>query len=513
MTAAYRGIPTGPLRFRGLARAALLAVVALACSAHVGSDTVFFDGMAGPHSIRVIIRPPQVIPGLADISVRVKGGGADRVTVQPFRWDLGEGGAPPPDLAEPVPGDEELYAAQLWLMTFGSYSVHVEVEGPDGSGTAVVPLNARRTAVLAMPRWYGLILLGLAAFLFVGAVTIVGAAVRESVVSPGEAPTRRRRRRAVIMMAGSVLVFGLALYGGKVWWDAEDRAAQSGIYAAFSVDAEARLEEGGRVLAFAIVDEAWRAGEWTPLVPEHGKLMHMFLVRDDFGAFAHVHPVPIDTTVFELRLPEELPAGNYRIYADIVHESGFTQTLVDTTDIMASGPAQAVLQGDPDDSWLSGSVPVSEGDASNSSVTFDDGSVMTWDRPMEIRVGSEMTLSFRVSDPDGAPAHLEPYMGMLSHAAVSRDDGAVFVHLHPTGSVSMGALQTFTMRTEADSVIGTLGRRMMEEGTVGGAMPMEGGSEVSFPFEFPRDGRYRIWVQVKRDGRVLTGAFDAEVSE
>ncbi len=513
MTVTSRGSPTGPSRFRGLARAALLAAVALAGSAHVGSDTVFFEGMAGPHSIRVVIRPPQVIPGLADISVRVKGGGADRVTVQPFRWDVGEGGAPPPDPAEPVTGDEELYSAQLWLMTFGSYSVHVTVEGPDGSGTAVVPLNARRSVVLAMPRWFGVMLLGLAAFLFVGAVTIVGAAVREGVVSSGEVPSPRRRRRALIMMAGSVVVFGLALYGGKAWWDAEDRAAQSGIYAAFSVDAEARLEEAGRVLAFTIVDDAWRAGEWTPLVPDHGKLMHMFLVRDDFGAFAHVHPVPIDTTVFELRIPEDLPAGNYRIYADIVHESGFTQTLVDTTDIMASVPGQDVVLGDPDDSWLAGSVPVSEGEVNESNVTLDDGAVMTWDRPAEIRVGSEMTLTFRVSDPDGSPAHLEPYMGMLSHAAVSRDDGTVFVHLHPSGSVSMGALRTFTMRTEADSVIGTLGRRMMEEVTVGGAMPLEGASEVHFPFEFPRDGRYRIWVQVKRDGRVLTAAFDAEVTE
>ena len=34
---------------------------------------------------------------------------------------------------------------------------------------------------------------------------------------------------------------------------------------------------------------------------------------------------------------------------------------------------------------------------------------------------------------------------------------------------------------------------------------------VSFPFGLPKRGDYRIFVQVKRGGRINTGAFDARV--
>ena len=35
--------------------------------------------------------------------------------------------------------------------------------------------------------------------------------------------------------------------------------------------------------------------------------------------------------------------------------------------------------------------------------------------------------------------------------------------------------------------------------------------ELAFPYEFPKPGRYRIWVQMKPAGKVLTGVFDADV--
>ena len=55
--------------------------------AHVGSPNIFFEGDAGPYPVRVMIRPPRVVPGLAEISVRVKTNGVSKITVLPARWD------------------------------------------------------------------------------------------------------------------------------------------------------------------------------------------------------------------------------------------------------------------------------------------------------------------------------------------------------------------------------------------------------------------------------------------
>ena len=54
-----------------------------------------------------------------------------------------------------------------------------------------------------------------------------------------------------------------------------------------------------------------------------------------------------------------------------------------------------------------------------------------------------------------------------------------------------------------------------ELGSPASAMPTAqagAGNEVAFPYEFPRPGNYRLWVQVRTGGRVLTGVFDAVVN-
>ena len=83
--------------------------------AHVGSPNVFFEGMAGPYPVHVIVQPAEVIPGLAQISARVEGGGVERVTALPIKWNAGRKGAPPPDVARLVQGETNLYLSLIHI--------------------------------------------------------------------------------------------------------------------------------------------------------------------------------------------------------------------------------------------------------------------------------------------------------------------------------------------------------------------------------------------------------------
>ena len=470
-------------------------------SAHVGSPNIFFDGSAGPYPVRVVIRPPGVVPGQAEITVRALADGVTGVSVQPVRWNLGVEGAPRPDAARPVEGHDGMWTAQLWFMEFGSYSVRVIVDGVEGEHIVIVPVPAMATQRLGMPVPLAVVLAGLGLLLLVGALTIVGAGVREAVLPPGAVPDAARVRRAWIARAVALPVLALALFGGSRWWDAENTAYLTNMYEPLQITSDVSTDSAGPALTLRITDPAWSEGRWSPFVPDHGKLMHMFLVRDDLGAFAHVHPVRIDSSAFRQPMPP-LPPGSYRLYADVVHESGFTQTL---TDVVTVAEPLADAEGlDPDDSWLTDMPPADAG-----GVALADGSRMVWERPASpLIAGQELELRFTIDAPDGSPAHLEPYMGMLGHAAVTRDDGAVFVHLHPMGTVSMAAHQLFEQRARGDTVRDARGELVLRAGPAHAAHA----AGVTFPYEFPQAGRYRIWVQVKRSGRVLTGVFDAEVA-
>src|SRR5262245_48556355 len=103
-----------------------LLVPMLAC-AHVGSPNVFYAGQAGVQPVTVAVRPPATLPGIADVDVRVQSAEVSRVSVRAMISGI-DNAAPPATEAVRSLGDPLLFAAQVWLLRPGSYTVEVTVE-------------------------------------------------------------------------------------------------------------------------------------------------------------------------------------------------------------------------------------------------------------------------------------------------------------------------------------------------------------------------------------------------
>jgi len=244
----------------------------------------------------------------------------------------------------------------------------------------------------------------------------------------------------------------------------------------------------------------------------------------------HLHPDQVATGNFELHLPS-IPAGDYRLYADVVHATGFPETLV--TSLTLPQVTGRPLQGD-DATGTAPALAANAGCAANAPASFKlpDGYSMVWDNASVQPAKTPQVFEFSLRDGSGQPARdVALYMGMLGHAAFVKDDGKVFAHVHPSGTVSMAALmmaaaqnQPKSETSEAIAAIPEMededtpadkGAKKLKDSMAG--MDMSGNdvhasmlpNTVGFPYGFPTPGAYRIFVQMKHGGTIETASFDA----
>jgi hypothetical protein len=494
-------------------RIVLAILLAGPCLAHVGSPDVFFQGDAGPYHLVVAIRTPQMIPGVAEIQIRSSAPGVRQVKIVPL-YIVGEGSKypPPPDVLRPSKDDPQFFRGKLWLMASGSWQVRIEADGDAGSGTIAVPVPAAARNTLPMQAGLGALLSGLTVLLVFAMVSIIGAARREGQLEPGLEPGPLQRRSARVVMAVTFLIVVGVLVMGGLWWKvAAANLSDRMIYKAPELFVS--LVPGDKMI-LRIGDSKWHSRRpqtvATVLIPDHGHLMHLFLIRvPQMDRFYHLHPAPDQAGVFVDELPP-IAAGHYQLFADIVRESGFPDTLSAEIDIprMAGKP----LGGD--DSTAAAPPIASRSPSSRESFVsaLSDGTRMVWERGSHPLPANQLLwFKFRVEDANGKPVEsLEPYMGMAGHAEFVRSDLSVFAHVHPDGSVPMAAVEladaTLPLRTQPSESTNSSAMPDMPGMALGPIAP-----EVEFPYGFPKPGIYRIFVQVKRNARVETGVFDAEV--
>ncbi len=494
-----------------IAFAALLAFSGIA-RAHIGSPDIYLDGKAGPYQLFVTIRPPVVIPGVAELEVRSSSEGVSAMHAVPLPMS-GPGAkfAPVPDKLIASKEDAQLFTGSLWMMAPGSWQVRIVVDGSQGSGTLSIPVPSAALATKRMPFGLGAILLALGMFLVGGAVAMAGASVRESRLDPGVVPSSRQVRAGRAAMGVALLIVAGAVWIGDSWWNSKARSYGQEVYKPLRMGASLSTSE---ILTLKLDDPGWLNEKgWRSLftrsvddfIPDHGHLMHLYAIREPgLDVVYHLHPELTAPGVFRLSLPS-MPAGNYRLYADVVHANGFPETLVSSLNL-PSGITGRALAGD-DAAGKSTAASMTTG--TSSKFTLPDGYRMVWLLPPGgLHTREPELFRFRLERPDGTvPSNMAFYMGMMGHAAFVKTDGTVFAHVHPTGSVPMAAV----MLAEKQNPASTSSEGMDMPGM---AMPNANASlpnEVAFPYGFPAAGRYRIFVQMKHGETVETGVFDATV--
>jgi len=492
--------PRALIRILAFATAACLAFASPAL-AHVGSPDVFYEGDAGAYHLFVTVNVPQVIPGVAEVQVRSADGNVSGVSTSVTR--LTGGGsryAPVPDVAVRSTVDPHLFTSSIWLMEYGSLRLLLKVRGDKGNAEMSVPVASFARRNLAMPRWLGALLLALTTALALGAISIVGAAARESMIDPGAQPDARARRRGLTAMGTTAAIAAAIFYLAFTWWNADARA-YTRITRLFKPPPLSATLESDHLKVQAAESEWSRHRVMDKLLADHGYLMHLFLLRTPgFDRFWHLHPQHAPDGSFDAALPP-LDSGRYKLFADVVDESGFPWTLVGEIDLpdVRGGAIGS------DDSG--GSFPPINASSDRCVDVLSDGTRVVWKHD-QLRANTPMPLRFSVEDRGGAPASdLEPYLGMAAHLEVVKSDLSVFAHIHPSGSAPMAALMLINRQDDSGAKARSMADMPMH--------PMPGmnrlSPELSMPYGFPSPGEYRLFLQFRRAGRIETAAFDAQV--
>ena len=230
---------------------------------HVGSPNVYLVGDAGPYHLLLTVNPPAMVPGVAQVQVRLTSGTVSSIRITPVYVNGKDQGLPPTSDLMQRAADPQWFTGKVWLMESGSWEVRVEVSGPQGIGKLAVPVPVFARRTLPMQKALGTLLFGLMLALSIGIVSIAGAAAREGGLGAAAIPSSRNKRGGRIAMAISSVIVVTILALGNWWWNAQAAdLKQNMLYSAPPLRVSF---DGTDQLTLRIEDDCWhksRKDQW-----------------------------------------------------------------------------------------------------------------------------------------------------------------------------------------------------------------------------------------------------------
>ena len=203
------------------------------------------------------------------------------------------------------------------------------------------------------------------------------------------------------------------------------------------------------------------------LAVTHTEKMHIMLIDPSLQDYHHVHPKSggLDGIYRFSFTPNK--AGNYRVFTEIVPLRSRRQAIA---------LSEFEVTGKPNDAKFKRSIQsIVKG------VHFELLGV-----PEVLKTGRDYSLDLNVRNEDGSSIILETVMGSKGHMVAFDAEAKGFAHMHPVDDV-------ITSRTAG---LGGVGRE---------------DSELTFLFNVPNPGWYRLFAQIQVKGEALFGHFDLYV--
>ena len=474
-------------------------------TAHIGLRYMVYEHRGENISLRVYLKLPESAPGIVDISFKSFTDNIDKISVNSelkSSSKVGENSSH--NIAIPVNGEENTFSSKLPLFKYGTYSINVNIQQKGRIEQVIIPVNffARETFKLdsnSLP-----VLFIIAFFLSILGIFFIKNAYLYNQKKEFDKALKNKNNSRFTQFAEIFIIIFMISYVSTTWWDERKINYDQNNY--FNLKNNVNIANNGKydILKINIVDKKWINEKMPNLIPDHGKIMHMYMISDDFKHLAHLHPTRAeDRNSFFVRMPP-FGEGAYSLYMDITHETGFSHTMTNKINYnknnISIDTSITTSLIDPDDSW-----------------TQDlDAIKITWvDIQSFYEAEKDIPMRFTIKK-NGKPSPIQNYMGMGAHAALIKNDGSIFAHLHPTGTINMASKHIYERGIKKEQMIDN---RSIELDLINpqhdhfSNQNYSHNGEVGFPpLRLIEAGDYTVWVQIKTENKIITQKFNFTIS-